>query len=294
MSYKTQVITSAQKAEEICASLRNFYTGVIGFDTETYHVNLKTDPIDVIQFYVPGANDSNQKNSSIGQKAGPSPATCIESEEGQVFIFHIAKMICPKTGYKVLPESLSKILTSKRIVKACSAPENDANWLRKAFGINLLGVIDIQSIAMAKGETACGLDDLATKFIPNWKAKNTDNRFARWDSQLTSQMIAYAADDAFASYAILHALSPDFCRVRTFGDLVESNSDYNKANRDPLERICKQVAILTREMTSPHKVMRKILEQAASETDDEHYQRCLGIRVYNLLVQRGMLSCICV
>jgi len=42
MSYKTQVITSAQKAEEICASLRNFYTGVIGFDTETYHVNLKT------------------------------------------------------------------------------------------------------------------------------------------------------------------------------------------------------------------------------------------------------------
>lgn len=222
-----------------------------------------------------------------------------------MFIFHVAKMLCPKTGYKVLPESLSKILTSKRIVKACSAPENDANWLRKAFGINLLGVIDIQSIAMAKGEVACGLDDLATKFIPNWKAKNTDNRFARWDAQLTSQMVAYAADDAFASYAILQALSPDFCRVRTLGDSFSSmvdqsvigkrdNSSSTKSFRDPLEEICKQVAILTREMTSPHKVMRKILEQAANETADEHYQRCLGIRVYNLLVQRGMLNCICV
>lgn len=277
MSYKTQVITSAQKAEEICASLRNFYTGVIGFDTETYHANLKTDPIDVIQFYIPPPTDQ---------------AKC--SSEGQVYIFHVAQMICPKTGYKVMPESLSKILTSKRIVKACSAPENDANWIRKAFGINLLGVIDIQSIAMAKGEVACGLDDLATKFIPNWKAKDNDNRFARWNTQLTAQMIAYAADDAFASYAILQALSPDFCRVRTLGDNFSNLVETNLATCDPLERICNQVAILTREMTSPHKVMRKILEQAASETADEHYQRCLGIRVYNLLVQRGMLKCICV
>ena len=291
MSYQTQVITSAQKAEEICASLRNFYTGVIGFDTETYHVNLKTNPVDVIQFYVPSPTDQNKEFPS---GTPTSSNSCESTSQGQVYIFHVAKMICPKTGYKALPESLSKILTSKRIVKACSAPENDANWIRKAFGINLLGVIDIQSIAMAKGEVACGLDDLATKFIPNWKAKNTDNRFARWDSQLTPQMIAYAADDAFASYAILQALSPDFCRVRTLGASFEGNSGSLVGGKIDLEGMCKQVSILTREMTSPHKVMRKILETAANETADEHYQRCLGVRVYNLLVQRGMLKCICV
>lgn len=258
MAYLVEVITSSQKAEEICASLRNFYTGVIGFDTETNHAKLKTDPIDVIQFYVPGET------------------------KGCVYIFHVSKMISPKTGFKELPESLSKILTSKRIVKACSAPENDANWLRKAFGINLLGAIDIQSIAMARGEKACGLDDLATKFISGWKTKNEDSRFARWDRDLTKQMISYAADDAYASYAVLQALLPDFCRSSS----PEVKSD--------LEKMCQEVVLLTREMTSPHKVMRKILERAANETSDEHHQRCLGIRVYNLLVQRGMLSCICV
>uniref|UniRef100_A0A6C0CGY9 3'-5' exonuclease n=1 Tax=viral metagenome TaxID=1070528 RepID=A0A6C0CGY9_9ZZZZ len=265
MSGTVHFIETVQIAEQVCASLRNFYTGVIGFDTETYHVNLKTHPIDVIQFYIPAGNTENR--------------------EARTIIFHVAKMISPKTGCKELPESLSKILTSKRIVKACSAPENDANWLRKAFGINLLGVIDIQSIAMAKGESSCGLDDLASKFIPGWKPKNLDNRFARWDLKLTPQMISYAADDAFASYAVLQALTPDFCRVRTLAD---------DSSQEDLEGMCKQVAILTREMTSPHKVMRKILEQTASQTADEHYQRCLGIRVYNLLVQRGQLSCICI
>ncbi len=185
--FKTIIVTDFTAAEDIAGQIRYTYFGIIGFDTETYTKNLKTEPVDVIQMYVPWKD------------RGPC-----------CYIFHVAAWEKNQYGYKQLPNNLSKILTSKQIVKICSAPEGDRKWLYKTFGVNFLGCIDLQTFAIQKGESSIGLDSLAVKYIPNWKCQDKSMRMSRWDLKLDKDMIHYASMDAYASYQIMFIMYPEF------------------------------------------------------------------------------------
>lgn len=265
--YEAVVIDDFDEAERISASIRNLYTGIIGFDTETYHENLRDDPVDVIQI-------------------------CVPSDEGKlpkVYIFHVAQWprveAGKRTGFKKLPESLCKIISSKRIVKVVSAPENDAQWLWRAFEVRLLGVIDIQSVAMLKGESSFGLDTLASKYLTEWKNKNVNMRFAQWQRTLTPEMIRYAADDAYASYALMRAFEPAFGVKGSF-EVPEGLPLFVSRAEENL----KASGLLQQEKKSLHKIVSKILESLPEITNDVH-KRETARAILKALEQRGVVMC---
>lgn len=177
--YKTLYLTDFKTADEIAGVIFEGYIGVVGFDTETYHEKLNRSPIDVIQIYVPW----------------PDGGIC--------YIFHVTMFKSNE-----LPANLRKIITSKLIAKACSAPENDKKWISQRFKIQLLGDLDIQTLSGITTGEALGLDKLASRHLEDWKVKSQELKMGRWDRPLSDEMKRYAADDAFASYQIAVMLVP--------------------------------------------------------------------------------------
>lgn len=267
--YQCRVIGDFDEAESISAIIRNFHTGMIGFDTETYHKNLKSDPIDTIQICVPGSQSEDMPT---------------------VYIFHVAEWprvaSGKRTGRKKLPESLSKIISSKRIIKVVSAPENDAQWLWNAFEVTLLGAIDIQSIAMVKGESSFGLDALAAKYLEGWSSKNLDMRFAEWHENLTSSMIEYAAGDAYASYALIKVMEPNFCKRRN--SQTETPENLTKFIQQS-EEVLKKSGLLDLEKKPLHRIVSKILESLPHS--DDLWKRETAKIILDVLCQKGVVMC---
>ena len=176
--FKTLYITNCDTADESASTILAGYSGSVGFDTETYTQKLHSDPVDVVQIYVPWSDG----------------LIC--------YVFHIAL-------FERLPVKLIKIFTSKSIIKICSAPENDAKWIKQKFKVQLLGTIDIQVLAQLKDEPSIGLDKLALKYIPNWEPKRKEDRLGKWHRRLTDNLLKYATYDAYASYYVGICLSPD-------------------------------------------------------------------------------------
>lgn len=177
--YKIEYLVDAKSAENVAKLILSAYSGITGFDTETFYVKLQAQPIDLIQLYVPW----------------PDGHIC--------YLFHVHLFTESE-----LPTNLRKIITSKSIGKACSGPENDRKWLWKRFNVQLLGDFDIQALdSMSTGEST-GLDRLAKKFLPDWNAKDRDMKMGRWDLPLSEEMQYYAAQDAYASYHIAIKLMP--------------------------------------------------------------------------------------
>lgn len=180
--FETVIVDDFDAAEDIAAFIRQTYFGVIGFDTETQlYRNRRQGPIDTIQMY-------------------------LEYPHGNIcYIFHVASW-----NANTLPQSLAKIIRSKQIVKAVAAPENDARWLQEDFRITMAGYIDVQTLAVQLGESKIGLDALAAKYIKGWTGKKKDMHLSPWAGVLSDEMIEYAANDAYASYAVLKAIFPSF------------------------------------------------------------------------------------
>lgn len=273
LMYETKVVTDFEEAETICVSIRNFYTGIIGFDTETYHSNLTSDPIDVIQICIPSD---------------------VPKEVPKVYIFHVAAWprieIGKKEGKKRIPESLSKIISSKRIIKVVSAPENDAKWLWNAFEIRLLGVIDIQSIAMLRGETSYGLENLSLKYLSGWKKTSSNVQMANWSKTLTPEMIEYASNDAYASYALMRTFEPSFgIRERSMEEPINTpvllDSLVVKS-----EEYLRKSGLLQKEQKSIQKIVAKILESLLEITDEIRRRETAKV-IFHLLKQNGVVSC---
>jgi hypothetical protein len=200
--YRTQYITSADTANLVVDAILTGYTGIVGFDTETYHKRINTNPIDVVQVYVPW-------------------------EDGSVcYVFHVAMFDVDrevrreqdqKTGRERdqrvgrdadQKHKLCKLFTSKKIMKACSAPENDMKWIHRKFGVQLLGTIDIQALACQHGEKDVGLDKLATKYLQHWKKKEKSVALGDWHLKLSPELLEYAANDAYASYELAMRFVP--------------------------------------------------------------------------------------
>jgi hypothetical protein len=266
--FNTVLVTDFDTAETISASIRNFHTGIIGFDTETNSKNLHKDPVDVIQICVPSDNPE---------------------EVPTVYIFHVSEW--PRVEYgknigrKKLPESLSKIISSKRIVKVASAPENDSSWLWKAFEVKLLAVIDIQSMAMLRGETAFGLDSLASKYLEGWTNKDVNTKMAEWDKPLSPRMIKYAANDAYASYALMKVFEPSFGSRKEGSKRMQSLDLFISKS----EEMLKKSGLLEQEKKSIHKIVSKILESIPDISNDRD-RRDTAKTIFDVLRQRGVVS----
>ena len=170
--FTVRYVTDGEEANALAAQILTWYSGLVGFDTETFHKKITTDPVDVIQVFVPWEYHP----------------IC--------YVFHVAMF---EVGNH---HKLRKLITSKRLLKACSAPENDIKWIWKKFGISLLSTLDIQSLATISGEKAVGLDSLAMKYIPGWESKDNSITTSNWHKRLSNQQLRYAANDAFASYQL--------------------------------------------------------------------------------------------
>ncbi len=213
MSYEIRIIDDPDVAHIVASEIRQSYAGPVGFDTETeLKGNRRNGTISTIQLYVPWHHKK---------------AVC--------YIFHLGKW--NDGTKKEFPQGLKQILTSKLILKAIAAPENDVKWLNEDFGISAAGYIDIQTLAAMQGHEKLGLDNLAKVILPDWKEKNKDVRFMPWNSNLSAEMIEYAANDAYASLEILRNLSPWFFQVpppENAGDVAELISKVREGQEEPM------------------------------------------------------------
>jgi ribonuclease D len=234
MFYDVKIIDDAEVAHAVASEIRQSYAGPVGFDTETeLKGNRRSGTMSIIQLYVPWHH-----------------------RRPVCYIFHLGKM------GKEIPQGLKQILTSKHILKAIAAPENDVRWLSSDFGISAAGYIDIQTVAAMQGHDKLGLDNLAKKLLPGWKEKNKDMKYAPWNSTLSAEMIEYAANDAYASLEILRKLSPWFFQIpppENAGDLADliskvraMNNGYEEPEQLTYEEIIRRCDLVLKDsITNP-------------------------------------------
>lgn len=222
------IIKDKVTAEKIAKEIRQSYAGPVGFDTETELSNNRRDThISLIQIYVPWTH-----------------------RRPVCYLFHVGQWNLKNPLDKnEFPTNVRQLITSKSILKFIAAPENDSKWFSSDFGITMAGYIDVQTLATLQGHDKIGLDSLAEEFIPNWVNKNKKMRNAKWSQEMTSEMIEYATNDAYASYEIAQYLAPMFFNITTtisLQDTVKLLTSYmakknEQLSYDELLKVCNEL-----------------------------------------------------
>lgn len=169
--------TTYEEIQSTCNYILDLLPPAVGFDTETT-VSSNYKPVDMV-------------GVSLIQIALPN---------NHVFLFQIQKCI-----HELLqaPLALEKLLTSRKIIKVGVDITGDAYKIR-SMGINMCGYIDIQDIATTKGESGVSMDDLCSKYIPEYQPKN--KVLGDYDHDLTIEKIDYAARDARLSLSLYYSI----------------------------------------------------------------------------------------
>lgn len=155
-----------------------WHSGYVGFDTETT-IFRKEDPHKV----------------SMIQIATHDFCLLIQ-------IYRISK------NSKERPQSLIDFLKDDKVLKVGVNASGDNDWLVKSYGIECGGILNLDALAKEKGYVAGSLLKLAGMFsdlkLDKSKAKLKGYNFDA--SKLNSNLIKYAAEDAFASIQIYENL----------------------------------------------------------------------------------------
>lgn len=102
-----------------------------------------------------------------------------------------------------------ELLEDDRIWKVGVGPENDVRQLRRGFGVQTRGRVDLRNIARQLGYTTPGLKQMAVEHIavrPNWKTfKRAD-----WSEQpMPPTLLNYAANDAIDAIEVFKKFMDD-------------------------------------------------------------------------------------
>lgn len=189
--YEVEIITCPLIANTVAEEIKLSYAGPVGFDTESSVMNHgRSRQICLIQIYVPWRH-----------------------RKPVCYLFHVAQWNLQNPRDKEeFPISLRQLLTSKEIVKAVAAPENDVRQILFDFGICMAGYFDIQTLATSLGIKKVGLNSLAELYIKNWNGKEYISH-EEWHETLSNDQIRYAANDAYASGEILRCIMPTLFNI---------------------------------------------------------------------------------
>eukprot|EP00118_Oscarella_pearsei_P014631 m.126458 g.126458 ORF g.126458 m.126458 type:complete len:345 (+) comp37899_c0_seq1:40-1074(+) len=114
------------------------------------------------------------------------------------------------------PKTLEEILEDKSVIKLGVAVCDDATRLRKDYGVNMRGCLDLRHMAVrckygwgseSVLDRAKGLKSLASTVLDVAMDKSFRVRCSNWRAQaLTDQQVLYAANDAYVAVLIFEKL----------------------------------------------------------------------------------------
>lgn len=121
----------------------------------------------------------------------------------EAFIFQLHRMECQDT--------LSRIITSKQILKVGFGLKNDTTQIRRRFNIDLQSTLDLDHLFREFGYRGqIGVRGAMGAVLQQYFKKSKSITTSNWAlEKLSSRQIIYAANDAFAALKILHKLQDD-------------------------------------------------------------------------------------
>ncbi|CAG8571473.1 4285_t:CDS:2 [Paraglomus brasilianum] len=106
---------------------------------------------------------------------------------------------------KKFPRSLMDFLADSRVLKVGVNARGDAEWLKRSYGIETSGIVDLDQMATDKGITATSLAELALMFADDGFGLDKTKDLLKWNfdaAHLNAELVKYASADAFAAIQI--------------------------------------------------------------------------------------------
>lgn len=157
--------TTFNQCQELGLHLEAQKYPLLGLDTEKSHTT-KDEKVDLLQL--------------------ASVDTCYLFQIGPIY-----------RQNKELPSVIDRILSNPEIVKVGVSLDLDAELLFNSYGYRIRSGIDLQAMGRTLGDLKLSLQDLGTKYIPNFEGKDPLGHKGDWSSQLTPLQQHYAAMDAW-------------------------------------------------------------------------------------------------
>lgn len=143
----------------------------------------------------------------VTQFNGTSKLSTIQiaiSETKVIYLhFSYVDLKCEFLDEVIMNSSLIMFLTSRSKIKVGIGLTDDVRKINSAFGIEMLGAVDVQFLALSKGLTAISMDDLGRSLITNYKPKERVNGGY---NVLSPAHIKYISQDAINSLLIYQKL----------------------------------------------------------------------------------------
>ncbi|CAG8572879.1 5385_t:CDS:2 [Paraglomus occultum] len=106
---------------------------------------------------------------------------------------------------KKFPRILMDFLADSRVLKVGVNARGDAEWLKRSYGVETSGIVDLDQMAGEKGITAGSLAELALMFADSGFVLDKTKDLLKWNfdaAHLNAELIKYASSDAFAAIQI--------------------------------------------------------------------------------------------
>ncbi|KAF9987721.1 hypothetical protein BGZ75_000192 [Mortierella antarctica] len=123
-------------------------------------------------------------------------------DDKTVYLFHVFHM-------KRFPEALARILRDKRILKVGINIRNDGTKMLKDWGVGCASLIELGALYVQVADDLSSqrrvrsMASLANQLLGHSVEKTTLTRMGNWENKnLSGEQLAYAANDAFATYEI--------------------------------------------------------------------------------------------
>jgi ribonuclease D len=173
----------ADRCLDILRRFPDWHTGFVGFDTET----------------------------TVYRQRDPQVVSMIQIATKELcFLFQVFRIT--KIKNTKFPPLLKEILTNQDIKKVGVNASGDAEWIKKSYGFEMQGVIDLEKIAQQKGYAARSLAELTRMFGDPELVLEKSRKILKWNfdaAKLDPEIIRYASSDAFAGIQVYESILKD-------------------------------------------------------------------------------------
>lgn len=173
----------ADRCLDILRRFPDWHTGFVGFDTET----------------------------TVYRQKDPQVVSMIQIATRELcFLFQVFRIT--KINNTKFPPLLQEILTNQDIKKVGVNASGDANWIKKSYGFEMRGMVDLEKIAQQKGYAARSLRELTRMFGDPGLVLEKSRKILKWNFdavKLDLEVIRYASSDAFAGIQVYESILKD-------------------------------------------------------------------------------------
>ncbi|GES88760.1 3'-5' exonuclease domain-containing protein 2 [Rhizophagus clarus] len=181
--YQLATKAAADRCLDILKRFPDWHTGFVGFDTET----------------------------TVYRKKDRQVVSMIQIATRELcFLFQVFRIT--KINNTKFPPLLQEILTNQDVKKVGVNASGDAGWIKKFYGFEMQGVIDLEKIAQQKGYAARSLAELTRMFGDPELVLEKSRKILKWNfdaARLDPEIIRYASSDAFAGIQVYESILKD-------------------------------------------------------------------------------------